>query len=463
MNGASPADYGSLRHHLVVRGPLLPLVALLLCLALVACTSSQVTPSPTSGGSPPSASPTSLVPAPTGGPSAVPTTTPAPPTPPPPTSPTTPPPAPSTPTAVPAGQFDPESIRLTVESFASGFTPLTFVTHAGDGSGRLFAVEQRGVIWPLDAQGNVAPTPFLDIRDRVRAGGERGLLGLAFHPDFESNGRFFVNYTNGAGNTVVSEFTWQPDPIGGVGSERVLLRINQPYPNHNGGMLAFDRNGLLYIATGDGGSGGDPHRNGQSLATLLGKMLRIDVDSGDPFAIPAANPFAGGERPEIWSFGLRNPWRFSFDRTSGAMFIGDVGQGASEEIDAEPADVGGRNYGWNIMEGDRCYERNDCDRRGLTLPVASYARADGNCAVTGGYVYRGAQFPALFGGYVYSDYCGGGLWAFNADTAVRNGDARVFQLGQTQLRVTSFGEDEAGEIYVVHQAGEIYRLVATPR
>ena len=448
-----------------MRGPLQLLVVLMLCLALCACASPQVTPSPPSTTGAPSTSPPDVTPTPTAGQTETPTTTPTGQPPPPESSPTTAQTAqPPTPTPEPAGQFAPESIRLAVELFAAGFTPLTFVTHAGDGSGRLFAVEQRGIIWPIDAQGNVAPTPFLDIRDRVRAGGERGLLGLAFHPDFESNGRFFVNYTNGAGNTVVSEFTRQADPGGSAGSERVLLRINQPFSNHNGGMLAFDRNGLLYIATGDGGSGGDPRGNGQNRDTLLGKMLRIDVDSGDPYAVPADNPFAtGGGLPEIWSYGLRNPWRFSFDRTSGAMFIGDVGQGAREEVDAEPPGAGGRNYGWNIMEGDRCYERNDCDRRGLTHPVASYARADGNCAVTGGYAYRGAQFPALFGGYVYSDYCGGRLWALNADAAVRNGDARIFELGQTQLNPTSFGEDEDGELYVVHQAGEIYRLVATAR
>ena len=438
----------------------------LLCLALVACTSQQATSPPTAGQptDPPASvtSTSSPLATPSAAPGASPSVAPASPG----STPSDGPPTPTeppTPSPEPGGRFEPDAIRLTVEPFASGLAPLTFVTHAGDGSGRLFAVEQRGMIWTLDAEGSLAASPFLDIRERVRSGGERGLLGLAFHPDFESNGRLFVNYTDTRGDTVVSEFGLQADGSADPASERVLLGFNQPFSNHNGGMIAFGPDRMLHIATGDGGSGGDPRGNGQSLDTLLGKILRIDVDSGDPYAIPTDNPFAGGGgRPEIWSYGLRNPWRLSFDRRTGAMFIGDVGQITREEIDAEPAGQGGRNYGWNVVEGDRCFVRNDCNRRGLTPPVAVYGR-DGNCAVTGGYVYRGAQFPDLYGGYIYSDYCGGQLWALNAEAAVRNGEARVFQLGQTQLRPTSFGEDEAGELYLVHHPGEIYRVVATPR
>jgi glucose/arabinose dehydrogenase len=230
-------------------------------------------------------------------------------------------------------------------------------------------------------------------------------------------------------------------------------------------MIAFGSDGYLYIGMGDGGSGGDPQNNGQRLGTLLGKMLRIDVNSGDPYAIPADNPFADGSQglPEIWSFGLRNPWRFSFDRATGAMFIGDVGQNAREEIDVEPAGEGGRNYGWRIMEADRCYEILSCNRRGLTLPAASYGRDDGSCSVTGGYVYRGAQFPNLYGAYVFSDYCSGILWALDADDALDDGSARVHELGRSGISPSSFGEDEAGELYMVGHGGAVFRLVAGAR
>ncbi len=351
-------------------------------------------------------------------------------------------------------------MRLTVEPLATDFRPMTLVTNAGDGSGLLYAVEQRGVVWTLDTQGNVAPSPFLDISARIKSGGEQGLLGLAFHPDYASNGSFFVDYTNGRGDTVVSEFARGADGTGNPDSERVLLGITQPFSNHNGGMIAFGPDHYLYISTGDGGSANDPLGNGQRLDTLLGKILRIDVDSGDPYAIPADNPFAdGGGRPEIWDWGLRNPWRLSFDRLTGGLFIGDVGQDLHEEIDVEPAGAGGRNYGWNTMEAERCFLRSGCDRGGLTLPVVSYDHA-GHCSVTGGYVYRGAQYPALYGAYVFSDYCSGLLWAIDADEALETGRARMFELGSSSLNPSSFGEDEAGELYVVNGNGGIYRVVA---
>jgi glucose/arabinose dehydrogenase len=356
--------------------------------------------------------------------------------------------------------------QLSIELLAQGLPALTFLANAGDGSGLLYAVGQGGDISAVSSDGDVQAEPFLDISERISAGGEQGLLGLAFHPDYESNGRFFVNYTDLRGDTVISEFARSDASAGMVladaGSERILLTIDQPYANHNGGMIAFGPDGYLYIGMGDGGSGGDPLGNGQSPRALLGKMLRIDVDNGDPYGIPSDNPFANdaGTAPEIWDFGMRNPWRFSFDRETGDLFIGDVGQSAQEEIDAEPAGQGGRNYGWNIMEGDRCYGSSTCDQTGLTLPVFVNDRARGECAIVGGYVYRGEQFPELRGTYVFSDNCSPTLWTLDAATAIATGHADAFQVGTAGDATSSFGEDEAGELYVVTLRGEVYRLVA---
>ncbi len=363
--------------------------------------------------------------------------------------------------APPTGNLNPDAITLGVEQIASGLPPLTLLTNAGDGSGRIFLVYQRGLIVAFDSS-MVEIGTFMDISDRITAGGEQGLLGLAFHPDFESNGRFFVNYTNRSGNTVVSEFGLDANGNGDPASERRLLGIDQPFANHNGGMIAFGPDGYMYIGMGDGGDGGDPLNNGQRMDTLLGKMLRIDVNSGDPYAIPADNPYADGTGglPEIWSSGLRNPWRFTFDRATGGMFIGDVGQNVREEIDVEPAGEGGRNYGWNIMEADVCY-RDSCIRRGLTLPAFAYGRDDG-CSVTGGYVYRGSAYPELYGAYVFSDYCSGKLWAFDAEAALASGRGDAVVLGASGISPSSFGEDEAGEIYIVGHGGSVHRLVATP-
>ena len=369
-------------------------------------------------------------------------------------------------TTQPTTPASPAEIQLSVEPFASGLPPLTFLTHAGDGTGVLYAVGQGGIITALSAAADIQDEPFLDISQRITAGGERGLLGLAFHPEYESNGRLFVNYTNTNGDTVVSEFARAAEggqaPVQADGdSERILLTIEQPFANHNGGMIAFGPDGYLYIAMGDGGSGGDPQGNGQNPQALLGKMLRIEVDGEQPYAIPADNPFLGdpGVAREIWDFGLRNPWRFSFDRQSGDLFIGDVGQNTQEEIDAEPAAQGGRNYGWNVMEGDRCFGAASCDQAGLTLPVAINDRARGECAIIGGYVYRGSQFPELQGIYVYSDSCSGGLWVLDARTAVEQGHADTFEVGSVARGPSSFGEDEAGELYLINLSGEIFRLV----
>jgi glucose/arabinose dehydrogenase len=279
---------------------------------------------------------------------------------------------------------------------------------------------------------------------------------LAFHPEYATNGRFFVNYTRQPdGATVVAEYrvSRAPTADADADAERVLLTMPQSYANHNGGMIEFGPDGFLYIGMGDGGAAGDPGNRAQNLGDLLGKMLRIDVDRGMPYAIPRDNPLAGGGgRPEIFAWGLRNPWRFSFDRERGDLWVGDVGQNAWEEIDIVRR---GRNYGWRAMEGAHCYSpRLDCDTRGLEPPVVEYQNGRGRCSVTGGYVYRGRRIPSLAGTYVYGDYCSGEIFGF------AGGAARV--LLATGLPISSFGEDHAGELYVVDLRGTVHRLVATP-
>ncbi len=333
----------------------------------------------------------------------------------------------------------------------SGLDDVVYVTHARDGSGRLFVLEQEGRI-RIVADGVLVKQPFLDISDRVRSGGERGLLGLAFHPRYAANGRYFVDYTRESdAATVVAEYRTFGNAARSDDNERVLLTIDQPYGNHNAGMIAFGPDGYLYVATGDGGAGGDPGNRAQDRRDLLGKMLRIDVDRGEPYGIPADNPFAShGALPEIYALGLRNPWRFSFDRQSGDLWVGDVGQNAWEEIDLIES---GGNYGWRIMEGKHCYQpRRGCKREGLALPVAEYAQEEGRCSITGGYVYRGSAIAALAGTYVYGDFCSGEIFG------LRDGNQRV--LLSTGLAIASFGEDEAGELYVVDHDGEVYRIVA---
>jgi glucose/arabinose dehydrogenase len=357
----------------------------------------------------------------------------------------------------------PGSVRLRLVRTLTGLQSPLFLTNAGDGSGHVFVVEQRGAVRIVAANGHLVRAPFLDIADRVsQDGGERGLLGLAFHPNYLHNGRFFVDYTDRNGDTVVSEFRRRDSSHANPGSERVIMHIKQPYANHNGGMLAFAPDGMLYVGMGDGGSGGDPQGNGQNRDVLLGKLLRVDVDGKKPYAIPSDSPFAGtaGTRPEIWAYGLRNPWRFSFDRTTGALFIGDVGQGNWEEIDVAAAGKGGQDYGWNVMEGRHCFAPSSgCSRAGLTLPVAEYGHDQG-CAVTGGYVYRGSTYPALAGIYLFGDYCTGRIWGLAAASAVR-GSASAAVLLDSGLRISSFGEDQKGELYVVDLDGSVYRVTAT--
>jgi glucose/arabinose dehydrogenase len=365
-----------------------------------------------------------------------------------------------------ARPFDPAAFGIGFASVAGGLERPLFVTHAGDGSGRLFVVEQAGRI-RIIADGHLVTTPFLDITDRVgSSGNEQGLLGLAFASDYATSGAFSVDYTDADGNTVVSRFAASDATTADPASETVILQQEQPFPNHNGGGLAFGPDGFLYISFGDGGSQGDPNGNGQNLGTWLGKILRIDVaqtDGGTPYSIPPDNPFAGSAdaKPEILCYGLRNPWRFSFDRETGDLWIGDVGQNLYEEVDfVAAADVakGGQNFGWNIMEGDSCYNAETCDQGGLTPPVFVYSHEEGGCSVIGGYVYRGTEVPSLVGTYLCGDYCSGLIWGLGRDASGTWAASAPVQSG---FGISAFGEDESGELYVVDQAGgTLYRITA---
>lgn len=354
-----------------------------------------------------------------------------------------------------------EDTSYVFEQVVSGLENPIDLVNAGDGSGRLFVIEQQGFIRIIE-NGQLLETPFLEITDRTRAGGERGLLGLAFHPDYESNGLFYVNFTDQQGDTVVAQYSVSADPnVADSSSEQVLLTIEQPEGNHNGGDLAFGPDGYLYIATGDGGGGGDRHGeigNGQDLTTLLGKLLRIDAGQGS-YTVPNSNPFVDNPdaEDEIWAYGLRNPWRFSFDRDTGDLYMGDVGQNAYEEINFQvAASEGGENYGWRITEGFHCFNpRDNCDETGLTEPVLEYAHDLGS-SVTGGYVYRGAALPELVGTYLYGDFGSGRVWQAKQE----NGGWTNDLLMDTGFNISSFGEDEAGELYLVDIGGSVHRLTS---
>ena len=330
---------------------------------------------------------------------------------------------------------------------ASGLNRPVDVQSALDGSGRLFIIEKYGVIRVYE-NGQLLEQPFLNIDDRVNDdSNEMGLLGLAFHPDYEQNGFFYVNYTGTGGNTFISRFQASGN-VANAGSESILLKINQPYPNHNGGAVVFGPDGYLYLGLGDGGAGGDPHKNGQDTTSLLGKILRIDVNGGDPYSIPSDNPFGN----EVWAYGFRNPWRISFDRFTGDLWIGDVGQGDWEEIDYLPAgSPGGANFGWRIMEGNHGYDGQA--QPGLLLPVAEYSHSSGGCSVTGGVVYRGSM-TEWNGIYFYGDYCSGYVWGL----ILSEGQWLSQILFETNLRITSFGQDESGEIFFASDAGGVYVL-----
>ena len=343
-------------------------------------------------------------------------------------------------TSADVGASETQAGTIRLEQVGGTFRNPVYLT-APVGDPRIFVVEQAGRIQVIK-NGATLPTPFLDISERVKSGGEQGLLSVAFHPEYRTNGWFFVNFTDKqGGNTRVERFTARPNAdVADAASGKLVIGFEQPYGNHNGGLVMFGPDGMLYIGTGDGGAGGDPRGNGQNKNALLGKMLRLNVSRTEPYSIPQGNPFIDerGKR-EIWATGLRNPWRFSFDRATGLLYIADVGQNAVEEIDVEPASAAGLNYGWNIMEADRCYGKDSCDRAGLTMPKLSYTHAGGACSVTGGYVYRGKRIPSIVGTYFYSDYCSGWLRSFRMQngSAVDRKEWRMDNIGH----VVSFGED----------------------
>ncbi len=344
----------------------------------------------------------------------------------------------------------------------TGFDKPVDIANAGDE--RLFIVEKRGTVRIVDGDGQVLPAPFLDIRDRVRdIASEQGLLGLAFHPDYENNGWFFVNYTGNDENTRIARFTVSADPdAADEDSEVVLMTVDQPFDNHNAGDLSFGPDGYLYFGLGDGGAGDDPLNAGQDRLTLLGKMIRIDVDNGDPYAIPEDNPFAFDDftLDEIWALGLRNPWRFSFDRETGDLWIGDVGQDDWEEINRTPAGgSGGENYGWRCYEGNEPFIFSGCDDPdAFTPPVHTYvSNFSAGCSVTGGFVYRGSDFPNLYGKYIYADYCTGRFWTLTPDG--QGGWINTEQLNSNNNDFATFGEDQNGELYVAGvQSGTVFRI-----
>jgi glucose/arabinose dehydrogenase len=357
----------------------------------------------------------------------------------------------------------PQNSQLAFTRTATDLIQPLFVTHAGDGSNRMFVVERGGAIKVLK-NGATLATPFLDIASRITtAGSEQGLLGLAFSPAYATNGEFYVNYTRAAdGATIVSRYRVSTNAdIADPNSEEIILTEPQPFVNHNGGHLAFGPDGYLYIGLGDGGSGGDPGDRAQDLNERLGKLLRIDVECGvPPCAAPASNPFVAtaGARAEIWALGLRNPWRFSFDRLTGDLYIGDVGQGGQEEINFQAAaSAGGENYGWRILEGEACFDpsSNCTPPTNYSAPIATYTRAASCSSVTGGYVYRGPSDTILDGGYIYADFCDGRVWRLKRNGAIWQNDL----LADTDFSVSSFGEDEVGNLYLVdYGTGTTYRV-----
>jgi glucose/arabinose dehydrogenase len=365
------------------------------------------------------------------------------------------------------------AFTLSLTLFKSGFASPVFLTSPNDGSRRMFVVQKGGKIKVITSAGTVRTTPVLDLSAKVSKGGEQGLLGLAFHPKFASNGKFYVDYTNLAGDTVIAEYRLSPPSSNRVTlAGRRVLTIAQPYANHNGGDIAFGPDGYLYIGMGDGGSGGDPGNRAQSLSSLLGKILRINVNGKTAtrgYLIPSSNPYVGKTgRDEIWSRGLRNPWRFSIDSATGSLWIGDVGQDRYEEIDRTARSVnpvGGKakNYGWRVLEGRHCYRpATGCSTTGKTMPLIEYPHnvantTDNNCAVTGGYVYRGSAFPLLVGQYVFGDYCSGRIWTVSA--AATSPATPTLRL-DTSHNISSFGLGPNKELYMLTLGGSIYRVGA---
>jgi glucose/arabinose dehydrogenase len=351
----------------------------------------------------------------------------------------------------------PGSAHIALRKIVDGLEPLTYLAVSGTDA-RLYVVAKAGRILVIE-NGAVRQQPFLDIADRVGSkGSEQGLLSVAFSPHYADNRYFYVDYTDPNGDTVVSRFTANPDfSQADPQSEAKVLGIDQPYANHNGGQLQFGPDGMLYIGMGDGGSAGDPQNHAQDTQSLLGKLLRIDVSTGDkPYQVPADNPkLSGANASEVWAYGLRNPWRFSFDKETHDLYIADVGQNVYEEIDFQPADsTGGENYGWNLYEGFVPYKGN-ADSSGLTMPIYTYSH-DLGCSITGGYVYRGQQVPALNGAYLYSDYCTGHLWMLQRDASGKWANTLLLESG---MNVSSFGQDAQGELYVINLNGAVYQIV----
>jgi len=353
-----------------------------------------------------------------------------------------------------------------VPVIATGLDFPTAIASAGDA--RIFIAEQTGKVRIYDPGGaGLLPTPYLDISALISVSSERGLLGIAFHPNYSVNGYMYVDYTDLNGDIQVDRYTVSSNPdIANPASRYPIINIPHPaFANHNGGQLAFGPEGRLYIGVGDGGGGGDPNGNGQNLGTLLGKVLRLNIDSATQPYGTEQNPFVGqqGARPEIWAYGLRNPWRFAFDRATGDLFIADVGQSAREEVDFQVAgSTGGQNYGWNVMEGSTCYSPpSGCNTSGKVLPIIEYAHGSGDCSITGGYRYRGTANPAIVGAYFYGDYCSGRIWSATKSGATWSSALEL----DTTLNISTFGEDAAGELYVAHLGfaagqGAIYRIVA---
>ncbi len=366
------------------------------------------------------------------------------------------------------GAVVPAAPAIATRLLVSGLSQPVFVTSARDGTGRLFIVEKTGTI-RIWKNGALNPTPFLDIHTMMSSGSEQGLLGLAFPHNYATTHKFYVDFTRVDGDTIVAEYragtTGNPD-VTDPHTRRTLLHIYQPYDNHNGGMLEFGRDGYLYVGMGDGGSGGDPQNHAQDLGSLLGKLLRIDPTptSTKPYRIPSSNPFVGkAGLDEIWSYGLRNPWRFSFDDATGNLWIGDVGQNTWEEVDrttwissSHPA-ARGLNFGWRVMEGRACYNPpSGCSTTGKTMPPVVYDHSSGRCAVTGGYVYRGSAIAGLAGAFVFGDYCSGEIWETTATSTALSAKTLLLD---TSFSISSFGEDAAGELYVCDLGGSVYKLV----